>query len=129
MNRPDRSSIVVLAVVLAALLPAAALVALHLDAPSDGAILGEGQQAWTRDGVIVTVLDERPGGLRDGDLVVAVNGRSLEAWAGNLFHPGRWHAELRRGETATYTVERAGRRLDLTIEPGSYPLGSVLVRN
>ncbi|MGH2530878.1 MAG: histidine kinase [Thermomicrobiales bacterium] len=129
MNRPDRPTLIVLLVALAVLVPAAVLLALHLTSPFDGAIFDEGRPVWTSEGVIITALQQRPGGLRDDDLVVAVNGQPFEAWARDLFHPGRWHTELRKGVPATYVVERDGRRQDLTIEPGRYPLASVLARN
>lgn len=129
MSRPDRSTVLVLIVALAVLGPAAVHFALHATGPFDGAILDESRQHWTADGLIVTALQERPGGLRDDDLVVAVNGQPLEEWAQDLFHPGRWQTELHKGDAATYVVERDGRRQELAIEMGNYPLGRVLARN
>src|SRR5215470_16113962 len=119
---------------LAILLACAAMVALgvafvwlHLATPSDGARLDPGQQvAWRPDGVVVTPLRTQPGGLRTGDVVVAVAGRSLESWAQALLDPsvGRpnWHV----GQTVTYTVLRVGVPTDVSVILAAYPLDAVL---
>src|SRR5438552_2104733 len=77
--RLGRSSRAALAVALAILALGGAFVALCLAGPSDGARVESEQPAWRTDGVVVTPLGPRTGGLRPGDVVVAVDGRSLEA--------------------------------------------------
>jgi two-component system, NarL family, sensor kinase len=103
-----------------------AFVCLHLSEPSDGARLQPGQPAWGRDGVVVTPLRTEPGGLRTGDVVVAVDGRSMDAWAQALFHPGAAYLQHGRGETIAYTVLRDGHRIDVRVKLGAYPLGGIL---
>jgi hypothetical protein len=75
------------AVVTLILLPFPAFIWLHLVTPSDGARLAPGAFAWHPEGVVVTTLVDRPDGLRTGDVVVAVDGRSLNAWADALTDP------------------------------------------
>lgn len=101
-----------------------AFLLLHETGPSDGARLAPGQSVWQFDGVVVTPL--QPGGLRQGDVVVAVEGKSLESWARELFDPGsarpRWHV----GQTITYTVLRHGQSLNVPVILQAYPLGTIV---
>ena len=64
-----------------------AFVWLQITTPSDGARLDPGQPVWRPEGVVVTPLRERPGGLRAGDVVVALDGVSMESWAQALADP------------------------------------------
>ena len=57
-----------------------AFVWLHMVNPSDGTLLEPGQQTWVPAGVVVTPLERHPGGLEPGDVLVAINGRSLPWW-------------------------------------------------
>jgi hypothetical protein len=101
----------------------------HATTPSDGARLEPGAAAWRTNSVVVTALREDPGGLRTGDVVVAVDGRSVEAWARALFAPSFARPRWQLGRAMSYTVVRDGRRLDLAITLGSYPLGMVLAKS
>ena len=130
MKPPRRPRLAVLPFAMGLLLLAAAFVGLPLATPSDGARLEPGQAVWRADGVVVTPLQEQPSGLRRGDVVVAVDGRSMESWAQALFDPARragsctsgWGA----GPTVEYTVVRDGRPLQITVPLGRYPLRRVL---
>src|SRR5262245_45978421 len=99
MRRIDRTRLGVLALSLGMLSMAGLFVWLHLTSPFDGARLEPGQAAWTADGVIITPLEDQPGGLRKGDLVVAVDGQSLESWAQALLQPGFPRPDWRIGQT------------------------------
>src|SRR3990172_6051841 len=68
----------VLLVGLAALALTGAFIWLRATGPSDGARLEPGRPAWRPQGVLLTPFENEPGGLREGDLLVAVDGRSLE---------------------------------------------------
>jgi two-component system, NarL family, sensor kinase len=109
----------------------AAFVGLRLTVPTDGATLEPERLPWRPEGVVVTPLVDRPSGLQPGDLVIGVDGRSLEAWARRLVDPAAslqarpaWYV----GQMVTYTVVRDGRAQDLAIGLGSYPLGASLAR-
>src|SRR5207344_3518031 len=74
---------------------------------------------------MVTPLREQPGGLRAGDIVVAVDGASMESWAAALADPTAQRPHWRFGQTVTYSVLRHGAPLDLRVTLGSYPLDAV----
>ena len=85
MNQPAFARRVVLTVIACTLALSGLWLWLRLTSPADGARLPPGQAVWSLDGVVVTPLEAQPGGLRQGDVVVAEGGRSLESWAGALF--------------------------------------------
>ena len=96
MHQRDRVRVAVLLVAASMVALGAAFVWLHLASPSDGAWLEPSQSSWRANGVAVTVLRAQPGGLRTGDVVVAVDGASMESWAQALANPTtarpQWHA-------------------------------------
>ncbi len=97
---------------------------LHITGPSDGTRLSPGQSVWRPDGVAVTPL--HPGGLHQGDVVVAVEGKSLESWAQGLFEFGAARPQWRVGQTITYTVLRHGHSLDVPVTLEAYSLGTIV---
>lgn len=99
---------------------------LHITGPSDGTRLSPGQSVWRPAGVIVTPL--QPGRLRQGDVVVAVEGKSLESWAQGLFRFDLARPQWRVGQTITYTVLRDGRSLDVPVILEPYPLGTIVLQ-
>jgi hypothetical protein len=101
----------------------------HLLSFSDGARLEPGESSWTSEGVRVTPLIEMSNGLRRGDLVVAVDGRSMEFWARALFERGIARPMWTGSTLPTYTVLRDGQRIDLVVPPTPYPLGAILAKN
>ena len=48
--------------------------------PADGARISWYEDAWTAEGVLIDPIDAPAAGLEDGDLVLAVDDRSIEAW-------------------------------------------------
>jgi two-component system NarL family sensor kinase len=135
MKQLDRSGLAglaglaVLLVAIGMLVLAGAFLWLHVTTPSDGARLEPGEQVWRPQGVLVTPLEDRPGGLRRGDLVVAVDGRSMESWAQALFDPGTSRPSWQFGESITYTVLRDGQWLGVAVTLGRYPFGAILRKN
>ena len=126
MNQPAIARRVVLTVIACALALSGLWLWLRLTSPSDGAPLLPGQAVWSRNGVVVTPLVAQPGGLRQGDEVVAAGGRSLESWAEALFRSGAPHPQLRFGQTVTYTVLRGGHLQEVSIRLERYPLGALV---
>src|SRR5260370_38273645 len=106
MYQRDRVRVAVLLASAAMVALGVAFVWLHLASPSDGARLDPNQHTWRAHGVAVTVLRAQPDGLRTGDVVVAVDGKSVESWAQALTNPTTarpyWHA----GQVVTYTLDR-----------------------
>ncbi len=108
---------------------AAAFLYQQLSLPSDGARLEPAESVWRPNGVVVTPLEGGKTPLLPGDVVVAVEGRSLEEWAQGIFQPGFLRAALPAGRPLAYTVLRAGRPIDLAIAPLPYPLAAILARS
>jgi signal transduction histidine kinase len=127
VERITRASLGILLIVLGALALTGAFVWLRLTGASDGTQLGPA--AWRPHGVVVTALYEAGTGLRQGDLIVAVDGRSLELWAQGMWVPERPRPHWLVGQTVIYTVERDGQRRDISVVLGRYPLGRVLMDN
>src|SRR5215469_3692651 len=127
MQHPARARYAVVIVALAAVLLGVAFLLLQLTSPSDGARLAPDQSDLRPDGVVVTPLQDLPGGLRQGDMVVAVAGRSMESWARALFQPGTPPPHWQFGQTVTYSVVRSGQHLDVPVTLGHYPLGAILL--
>jgi signal transduction histidine kinase len=117
-----RSRRAALVVSLCMLALSAAILGLHVTRPSDGVQVSFWPNAWPQDGFRVGWVVP-PSAVRPGDVVVAVDGRSMESWARALFEGGaaapRWHD----GEQLTYTVVRDGRHIDVHVTLGAYPLG------
>ena len=102
-----------------------AFVVLRLATPGDGARLDPGHDVWRQNGVVVTPLEPRPGGLRAGGVVTAIEGRSLESWTQALFNPINSDAPHPRpytGQHLTYTVLRGGESIQVDVVLGPYPL-------
>jgi two-component system, NarL family, sensor kinase len=99
---------------------------LRLAIPSDGARLQPGTNPWQPDGVIVTPLIEHPGGLRAGDVVVAVEGVSLQQWAADMLSGRLDLSNVRPGDTLRYEVRRDAEMIVLRQQIGPYPLAAML---
>jgi signal transduction histidine kinase len=111
------------------LLIAILLFAYRLTMPFDGVQLVPGEWVFKPQGVEVNSFDERAASIHRGDLVVAVEGRSLDSWAQSLVRPGDVHPSWKIGQSVIYTVLRDGQRLDIPIKLERYPLGKVLTRS
>ena len=125
MRYPERAR---LSILLASALMVAlgvAFVWLQITTPSDGARLDPGQPAWRSNGVVVTPLREQSGGLRAGDVVVAVDSVSMKTWTQALLDPTVSRPHWRFGQTVTYSVLRDGTPVDVPVTLGSYPLNAI----
>lgn len=125
IDQPISSKWVVLPLSAALLTLAGAFLWLRIATPTDGARLQPGANAWRADGVVVTPLVEG-GGLRAGDVVIAVGGRSLESIAQSLVDFNQPRRPWSFGQAVTYTVRRDGQTLDVPLTLGRYPFAAVL---
>jgi signal transduction histidine kinase len=107
--------------------------------PSEQAVIPSSPWVWTHDGVLVDPLGPNDP-FRDGDVVVAMNGVPLEAWAADAFRlpwvpptvPPDAAPNLR--DTVRFDIRRGGqvvsieaRRLTLSAEQvGGAPIGVVV---
>ncbi len=128
MLRHNRTALGVLFIAGLFLMLGAAFVVLRLFTPYDGAPMQPGADAvWQSNGVVISPFDEQTNGLRKGDLVVAVDGRSLESYAQSLFDWSVPHPQWSSSHKAIYTVVRDGRTVNVALTPTSYPFAAVLV--
>jgi hypothetical protein len=100
----------------------------HASAPSDGARLRPGGNNIGPEGLLIQVIQSQPDGLKDGDLVLAVEGRTIESWSAGLFRPEPapfWEI----GQTITYSVLREGEEIDIPVLLGNYPLRDIILEN
>lgn len=111
-----RASCVAL-VVAAVLLPAAWRGAARLGGLSDAALTSPQAPAWQSSGVELEKVQGETA-LRAGDLVVAVDGISLESWAER--RGDNRSVERRPGDHLRYTVVRDGQRLDIDVQLHRY---------
>ncbi|MDT8304848.1 MAG: histidine kinase [Anaerolineae bacterium] len=109
-----------LAVVMIAL--ALGFVTQHLGMPFANGRLQPGTDAIRSEGVVVTPLHAGPPGFQAGDVVTAVDGRSLDSWLrtpGSNWPPGD-------GDSVRISLIRDGQPLDVTVPLARYPLGAIL---
>ena len=126
MLRFERRDFVVLIIGLVILSLFGWFVWLRVMSPFDGARLPPGTPVWRPGGLIIQPPEEGVGGLRSGDLVVALNGRDLESWAQSLFQPGSNRIKWQIGQTVAYTVVRAGQQIEVAVKLDRYPLAAIL---
>jgi hypothetical protein len=122
-------SLRVVLIAIGVVLPAVAFLWLHLASPSDGARLEPGLAVWRSDGVVLTPLRVQASGLRPGDVLVAVNGTSVESWAKRLFDLRVSRPQWHFGQIVTYTVVRQGHQLNIPVSLGRYPLSGILLED
>ena len=127
MLRPAYSRLAVIVVAVTAVLLGVTFLLFHLLTPFDGARLAPGQPYWRSGGVIVTPLLQQSSGLAPGDVVITVEGQSMEAWAQALFQPGHARPQWHVGQTVTYTVLRNGQHLEVPVTLEPYPLGAIVL--
>jgi two-component system, NarL family, sensor kinase len=125
MHQPDNARMRALLLAVAMIALGVAFVWLHLSTPSDGAVIPPNASSWHPNGVVVRVLHSQPGGLRSGDLVVAVGGQSVESWQQALTDPTRPRPQWHFGQTLTYTIVRDGAKMDVPVTLGPNPLDAI----
>lgn len=129
MKQLNAVSLRVVFIAIGVVLPAAAFLWLHLASPSDGARLEPGLAVWRSDGVVLTPLRVQASGLHPGDVLVAVNGTSVESWARRLFDLSISRPQWHFGQTVIYTIVRQGHPLNIPVSLGHYPLNSILLED
>jgi two-component system, NarL family, sensor kinase len=129
MTRPFPTHFFILILVGLLWLPAVAFLGLHLATPFDNGRLQPGSDNIAAEGVIVTPVEAGPAGFEAGDLVLAVNGRSLESYAQALFSGGLARPQRQVGDTVTYTVRRDGQLTEVRVTLTPYPLAAIAGQN
>lgn len=129
MTRPFPTHFFILILVGLLWLPAVAFLGQRLTTPFDNGRLQPGSDNITAEGVIVTPVEAGPAGFEASDLVLAVNGRSLESYAQALFSGGLARPQRQVGDTVTYTVRRDGQLTDVRVTLAPYPLAAIVGQN
>jgi two-component system NarL family sensor kinase len=93
--------------------------------PSDGARVAFYGDAWSAAGIRIAPIDEPAPGLQDGDTVVAVDGRPLEAWLRDAADPSV--ARPTAGTPTAYELTRAGQPLATDVTWTAPPIGQTLL--
>ena len=102
---------------------------LHMTTPFDNGRLEPGSDAVTAEGIIVSPVPGGPAGLLAGDLITAVDGRSLGALTGAALRTPQLRPGWDQGDTVRYQVVREGEIEEVEVILGSYPLGSIVRSN
>jgi two-component system, NarL family, sensor kinase len=117
-----RCATALVVVALGVLLPLAWLVWARVLAPSDGTLVLPSEATWGESVPVQEVYPDSP--LRAGDLVLYVDGVSVERWLGRAAVPGRL-----AGEVLTYGVRRDGQVLDVPVRLSHYDVAAVAGAN
>jgi hypothetical protein len=99
-----------------------------LHTPSDWARMSKVPPATNESGIYVESLSGTIE-LQTGDLVIAVQGKPMLAWAEALWHPVSWISEWKLGETIPYSVIRKGQQLEVPVQLDKQPVQAILSRN
>lgn len=110
--------------VICLILPAS-FISLHLLTPSDGARLSYNDPIFTPLGAVVSPYHPGSSYLEEGDVVVGVAGQSMESWSEELFSIGANPPDWDIGDTVTYNVLRDGKAVNISIQLGNLPVGSI----
>ncbi len=119
--------LIVLGAVAAIVLPAFVFLGARLRLPGDGALLQFEPFRQTEGGLLVTVNNPRPGGLRDGDRVLAIADRSVDQWLVMAFR-GTRNAPAGEGPVV-YTVLRNNQVEELSVALSRQQLPAIIGHN
>lgn len=108
---------------------AAAFAGYRLGTPTDGTDIGGPGNPFAGAGVGVVAAGSGSGSgpLAPGDRVVAIHGRSIEAWAAALLDPNEPRPIVAGGDPIVVAVERPGGRMDVTLVATAFdPIGAIV---
>jgi signal transduction histidine kinase len=128
MIQANRSSFLVPILAIAVLLLALGFAWLRVSTPSDGTRLAPDEAIWRADGVAIALRQSTPAGPRAGDVVLAIDGKSLAARAAEIFQP-RQPPAYQTGQIVRYTVRRGDRVLEVPVTLAPYPSNQLLTAN
>ena len=121
MGKGRRTAGVVVGTGLIALLISIGLTLARVDAPSSGTVIAP---VFASDGLPVTTIPGVTTPLRDGDVVVAIDGRPIAAWIDRSAGPG---PALAIGEVVQFDVRRDGQPVALDVPLVALPFPSILL--
>jgi signal transduction histidine kinase len=98
---------------------------LRVVTPSDGARVAFYADAWSAAGVRISAIDAPAEGLHDGDLVVAIDGRSMDDWVRDAFSGGGTVPGT--DAPIPYLVDRAGSAIAVGVTWAPPSVGATLL--
>ncbi len=119
--------LLVLGAVVVIVVPAFVFLGARLRLPGDGAQLQFEPFREAERGLLVNVNSPQPGGLRDGDRVIALAGRAVDQWMAMAFR-GAKNAPAGQGPVA-YTVLRTNQVVELSVALSRQPLPEIIGRS
>lgn len=125
-SRPGEVTLILAAAALV-ILPSVVFVAARAWLPSEGVVIDLEPPPGTSS-LILRPLNPGSTGLRNGDLLLELEGRSVDAWlahAVSLSPP----TDLTEVSALTFTVERQGAQHELRVPLGPYPLWDAFLEN
>jgi hypothetical protein len=88
---------------------------MRISMPVDGIRLETTKPIYKADGILVTAQNTLPGGIKQGDVITAVDGISMQTWAKELFNSNSAKVEFHIGQPVVYTVLRRGISVNVPI--------------
>lgn len=98
----------------------------RLISPSDGARFIYSVFAWKSKGVEVTPVSKLINDLEDGDIVIAIDDRSIDSWIKDLFKPQTWGVKWGLDREVDYTILRGTENANVMVKFGHFPLQEIL---
>ncbi len=90
--------------------------------PGDGTRIDLEHQPGAEHGLTLHLLKPSPEGLRDGDIVLEIDGQRIDALVSGLFK-GQWHNTASEAiDPLRYSVLRRGRALEVPVHLSAYPV-------
>ncbi|MGA9531580.1 MAG: histidine kinase [Anaerolineales bacterium] len=89
--------------------------------PADGSRIPPEVESWEANGVRIQVPPGVDSALRSGDLVTAIDGRSMDGWVGILSDRRADRPNWQVGDVVAYRVVRGAQQLDVNVRLISYP--------
>ena len=122
-----RRTALVTAIALGAIAVGLWAAALRVIGPSMNTSTAAAAIAVGEGGVVVEPLPGATTEFRSGDVVTAIGGQTLEAWAAGLLEPTAQRLPVEVGDELAVTLERDGQTIDGLVRLTDFPLGPVLV--
>ncbi|HEX5015621.1 MAG TPA: sensor histidine kinase [Candidatus Limnocylindrales bacterium] len=123
MSNGRRPALAALVVFVVAMIASVCVTGIRVANPTSGGSLALGH--YRPEGVVVTILPDVATTLRDGDLVVVMDGRTTLAWADTVPAAGRSPGEV--GDVVPFEIVRGGETLAVDVPLSPFPAGAVLL--
>jgi signal transduction histidine kinase len=99
----------------------------RLSGATTGLTVPTSRPAFHADGIEVDTLPGVTGPVRSGDVVIAINGRPLDAWARSLLAPAAQRLDVAAGQTVDVAVRRGSETVTAAVTLIGFPVVPVLV--